>query len=163
MKSRRRFAWILLNQNAQVIDLADGVLTLGFVNQGARDNFVSGGSSDVLRDCLVQTLMLDVRIDPIINANGGADQPSQPAQQPRREPEPQQPPVRNEWSQQARENIRPTSNRVEQGDDEPPPDDEADGDFAVSHDDIALDEGGESAAELITRQLGAQPIADEQL
>ncbi|MCZ9343815.1 DNA polymerase III subunit gamma and tau, partial [Streptomyces sp. TRM76130] len=52
VKNRRRFTWILLSQNAQVTGFDGTSLRLGFVNAGARDNFVSSGSEDVLRQAL---------------------------------------------------------------------------------------------------------------
>ncbi|WP_446721046.1 DNA polymerase III subunit gamma and tau [Luteococcus sp. H138] len=70
VKSRRRFAWILLSQNAQVVDVRDGVLVLGFSNAGARDRFASGGSQDVLRDCMVEVMGADLRVDAIIDGGG---------------------------------------------------------------------------------------------
>ena len=149
VKSRRRFAWILLSQNAQVVDLADGVLTLGFGSPGARDNFAGGGSIDVLRDCLVETLMLDVRIDPVVTGTPPASaRPTEPtsSEEPRRD---------STWSRQARENIRPTGGPT------PPPAAGAGDEYGVSTDDVALDEAGESATELIARHLGAEPIDDD--
>src|SRR5690625_2508823 len=40
----RRFTWVMLNQNAQVIGISDDAITLGLVNAGARDSFVRSGS-----------------------------------------------------------------------------------------------------------------------
>ncbi|WP_420176979.1 DNA polymerase III subunit gamma and tau [Luteococcus sp. OSA5] len=71
VKNRKRFAWILLSQNAQVVDVSDGVLVLGFTSTGARDRFASGGTQDVLRDCMVQVMGADLRIEPILEAGGG--------------------------------------------------------------------------------------------
>ncbi|NEA86736.1 DNA polymerase III subunit gamma and tau, partial [Streptomyces sp. SID14436] len=52
VKNRRRFTWILLSQNAQVTGFDGTTLQIGFVNAGARDNFLSSGSEDVLRQAL---------------------------------------------------------------------------------------------------------------
>ena len=49
VKNRRRFTWILLSQNAQVTGFDGTTLQLGFPNAGARDNFASSGSEDVLK------------------------------------------------------------------------------------------------------------------
>ncbi len=65
VRARRRFPWMLLSQHAQVLDLRDGALVLGFNNQGARDNFTAGGSHDVLRDCLIDLIGVDLRIEAI--------------------------------------------------------------------------------------------------
>ncbi|ROR54412.1 DNA polymerase-3 subunit gamma/tau [Luteococcus japonicus] len=213
VKSRRRFAWILLSQNAQVMDVRDGVLTLGFSNSGARDRFASGGSQDVLRDCMVQVMGADLRVEAIIDGNHGGSagrgpqppqpqQPSAPASSgqapaapqgggqgdwqasapavPAREetpapvpgnqqsddpgprtppsaPEPPEPPAdTSRWTEQARQNIRPTSSGPSA------PEVVVDESQLVSDDDESLDESGESAHELITRTLGGVVIAEEQ-
>ncbi len=38
VKSMRRFSWLLLSQNAQVKDLHDGIITIGFASVGAAKN-----------------------------------------------------------------------------------------------------------------------------
>jgi len=74
VKNRRRFTWILLSQNAQVIELRQGVLTLGIANAGARDSYSRGGSDEVLREAILTvvgaTLRIDVIIDPGLDAAG---------------------------------------------------------------------------------------------
>ncbi|HOI03414.1 MAG TPA: deoxyhypusine synthase family protein, partial [Dermatophilaceae bacterium] len=139
VKRRRRFAWMLLSQNAQVLDVANGVLVLGFANSGARDNFLSGGSQDVLRDCLVEVMGADLRIDPIIDGSGtrggppprqaGSSRPSGPGNTP-----------------------QPTPVQAEP---EPTPDD-------IDPDaDVTLDGSAASASELIASELGARIIDEE--
>ena len=240
VKSRRRFAWILLSQNAQVVDVDGNVLVLGFANQGARDSFASGGSQDILRDAMVEVMGADLRINAILEggggrpsgggqpptagssshgqgspsgaaggsaapqqaapqqggAAGGQSRPADGAQQPApasgdghpgtgspsdtwaqqpppapvpphgdgdpgpstpvSAPPPDEPPETSRWTQQARHNIRPTAKG-------PAPDEpEVDESQLVSEDDETLDESGESAAELITRTLGAKVIAEEE-
>lgn len=68
VKNRRRFTWILLSQNAHVIDVVDGVLSLGMSNQGARDSFGRGGSEDVLREAILQVMATTVKIQVVIDA-----------------------------------------------------------------------------------------------
>ncbi|CAI9402061.1 DNA polymerase III subunit gamma and tau [Aestuariimicrobium sp. T2.26MG-19.2B] len=87
VRSRRRFSWILLSQNAQVLDVTDGVLTLGFANPGARDNYTQGGTPDVLLDSLVEVLGANLHVNAVVDgtershaARGG--QPTHPSQQP---------------------------------------------------------------------------------
>nr|WP_246186775.1 DNA polymerase III subunit gamma and tau [Microlunatus speluncae] len=76
IKGKRRFTWILLSQNAQVIDLSDKTLVLGMTNAGARDSFTRGGNEDILTDALVQVLGAELRIEAIVdpgaNPGGGA-------------------------------------------------------------------------------------------
>lgn len=66
VKSRRRFAWILLSQNAQVLDAGANGLTLAFNSAGARDSFHSSGSEDVLRDCLVEVMGADLPVHSVV-------------------------------------------------------------------------------------------------
>ena len=66
VKSRRRFAWILLSQNAQVLDAGADGLTLAFNSAGARDSFHSSGSADVLRDCLVEVMGADLPVRSVV-------------------------------------------------------------------------------------------------
>ena len=68
VKSKRRFTWILLSQNAQVAEVRDGTLLLAMANAGARDSFGRGGSEDVLREALVVVLGTDFRIETMVDA-----------------------------------------------------------------------------------------------
>jgi len=94
VKDRRRFAWMTLGPNAQVLDVTGGRLTLAFNNPGARESFVSHGGADVLHDALVATLGADLEIDTVIEgqaavndlqqrgdppAGGGDQRPFEPA------------------------------------------------------------------------------------
>ncbi|AZQ35836.1 DNA polymerase III subunit gamma and tau [Streptomyces cyaneochromogenes] len=71
VKNRRRFTWILLSQNAQVAGFDGTTLQLGFVNAGARDNFASSGSEDVLRQALAEQFNVQWKIEAIIDPSGG--------------------------------------------------------------------------------------------
>ncbi len=79
VKRRRRFTHMLLAQHAQVIDVADGALTLGFSGPGPKENFGSGGSIDVLVDSLIEVIGVELRINPIVSG----DTPVEAAQQQR--------------------------------------------------------------------------------
>ncbi|WFB87500.1 MULTISPECIES: DNA polymerase III subunit gamma and tau [Streptomyces] len=75
VKNRRRFTWILLSQNAQVTGF-DGIsLQIGFVNAGARDNFVSSGSEDVLRAALAEQFNVQWKIEAVVDPSGGSAPP----------------------------------------------------------------------------------------
>lgn len=100
VKRRRRFTYMMLSQNAQVLDIADGELLLGFGNQGARENFVSSGSRDVLAASLAKVVGVELRIQAITSANApsgperGSERPRQrpaAAPAPERKPEPPAP------------------------------------------------------------------------
>ncbi|WP_079132914.1 hypothetical protein, partial [Streptomyces abyssalis] len=71
VKNRRRFTWILLSQNAQVIGFDGATLQLGFSNSGARDSFVGGGSEDVLLQALNDALGVQWKVEAIVDPSGG--------------------------------------------------------------------------------------------
>ncbi|MYU63349.1 DNA polymerase III subunit gamma and tau, partial [Streptomyces sp. SID69] len=78
VKNRRRFTWILLSQNAQVTGFDGTTLQLGFVNAGARDNFASSGSEDVLRAALAEQFNVQWKIESLIDPSGGGSAPPAP-------------------------------------------------------------------------------------
>ncbi|MFJ9941034.1 DNA polymerase III subunit gamma and tau [Streptomyces erythrochromogenes] len=73
VKNRRRFTWILLSQNAQVTGFDGTTLQLGFPNAGARDNFASSGSEDVLKAVLAEQFQVNWRIEAVV---GGGPVPA---------------------------------------------------------------------------------------
>lgn len=75
VKNRRRFTWILLSQNAQVAGFDGTTLQLGFVNAGARDNFVSSGSEEVLRQALSEQFSVQWKIEAVVDPSGGGAAP----------------------------------------------------------------------------------------
>ncbi|MBZ6104601.1 DNA polymerase III subunit gamma and tau [Streptomyces olivaceus] len=75
VKNRRRFTWILLSQNAQVTGFDGSSLQIGFVNAGARDNFVSSGSEDVLRAALAEQFNVQWKIEAVVDPSGGSAPP----------------------------------------------------------------------------------------
>lgn len=78
VKNRRRFTWILLSQNAQVTGFDGSTLQIGFLNAGARDNFTSSGSEDVLRQALAEQFNAQWKIEAIVDPSGGAGAPPPP-------------------------------------------------------------------------------------
>ncbi|TQE24757.1 DNA polymerase III subunit gamma and tau, partial [Streptomyces ipomoeae] len=79
VKNRRRFTWILLSQNAHVAGFDGTTLQLGFVSAGARDNFASSGSEDVLRAALTEQFNVNWKIEAIVDTSGGGSSPAQGA------------------------------------------------------------------------------------
>lgn len=77
VKGRRRFTWILLSQNAQVTGFDGSTLQIGFLNAGARDNFASSGSEEVLKQALAERFNAQWKIEAIVDPSGGAGQPPQ--------------------------------------------------------------------------------------
>ncbi|MEU6661791.1 DNA polymerase III subunit gamma and tau [Streptomyces sp. NPDC046821] len=71
VKNKRRFTWILLSQNAQVTGFDGTTLQLGFVNAGARDNFASSGSEDVLRAALSEQFGVQWKVEAVVDPSGG--------------------------------------------------------------------------------------------
>ncbi|MFE9677807.1 DNA polymerase III subunit gamma and tau [Streptomyces sp. NPDC006259] len=76
VKNRRRFTWILLSQNAQIAGFDGTTLQLAFVNSGARDNFVSSGSEEVLRQALAEQFSVQWKIDALVDPSGGGSAPA---------------------------------------------------------------------------------------
>ncbi|MFP5283675.1 MAG: DNA polymerase III subunit gamma and tau [Actinomycetes bacterium] len=169
VKRKRRFTWILLSQNASVAEVRDGTLLLALGNVGARDSFAKGGSEDVLREAIVVVLGADLRISTMVDpgTSAGAPRtatsprsPAQPEPRPGPEASPPAPPVTPPVTdpavrQQAREQIRPT--RRGRSADKPADDRDA----VAARDDLDLDEGSQSHADLLARHLGAQIIEEE--
>ncbi|TCC31698.1 DNA polymerase III subunit gamma and tau [Kribbella speibonae] len=67
VKAQRRFAWIMLSQNAQVIAIDDQTLTLGLVNAGARESFARSGSDEILRQAMIDTIGVDRRVEAVVD------------------------------------------------------------------------------------------------
>ncbi|MEU0096086.1 DNA polymerase III subunit gamma and tau [Kribbella sp. NPDC006257] len=80
VKSKRRFAWIMLSQNAQVIAIDEQTLTLGLVNAGARESFARSGSDEILREAMIDTIGLTRRVEAVVDpsADPGAGGPAAP-------------------------------------------------------------------------------------
>lgn len=75
-KMRRRLAWMILTQNAQVVGVDGRTLTVGFASHGARESFVGGGCDEILRQAAIDVVGVDWRIDAIVDpsAQGGSGQ-----------------------------------------------------------------------------------------
>ncbi len=101
VREMRRYTWILLSQNAQVIGLEGNVLTVGFKNAGARDSFLGGGSEEILRQAAIEVIGADWKVEAIVDPSAdpgagtaprvtkaGDGEPAQPAPQARRPHQP---------------------------------------------------------------------------
>ncbi|NYI05580.1 DNA polymerase III subunit gamma and tau [Allostreptomyces psammosilenae] len=75
VKRRRRFTWILLDQNAEVAGLDGNTLQIAFTNAGARESFVRSGSDEIVHQALIDALGVDWRVeafvDPSVTPGGG--------------------------------------------------------------------------------------------
>ncbi len=149
VKGRRRVTWILLSQNAQVVDVRDGVLTLGLANQGVRENFVRGTHADLLREALREVAGLTLKVEAIVDANAGDSPP--PASAPPPQPEPAPVPQRSAAAQEAREQLRKGRSGGSPAEPEPEP----------TREDASVDDEV-SSDELLMKHLGAELIAEEE-
>ncbi|MEU6877728.1 DNA polymerase III subunit gamma and tau [Streptomyces sp. NPDC046712] len=185
VKNRRRFTWILLSQNAQVAGFDGTTLQLGFLNAGARDNFASSGSEDVLRQVLAEQFNVQWKIEAIIDPSGGATPPpaagnfgggrptqapasaappqqqwapaQQPQQQPQHQsPQPPAPPVQQAPAPAAVPQNQPQAPAPVHH--APPP--VAPEDDVPEEDDPDLVDSALSGHELIVRELGATVVEE---
>jgi DNA polymerase-3 subunit gamma/tau len=79
VKDRKKVTWVMLSQNAQVLSMDDSVLTIALSHAGVRDNFVRSGHDEILREALRAELLVDRRIEAVVdpsaasgNASGNA-------------------------------------------------------------------------------------------
>ncbi|WP_137994420.1 DNA polymerase III subunit gamma and tau [Streptomyces vilmorinianum] len=172
VKNRRRFTWILLSQNAQVAGFDGTTLQLGFLNAGARDNFASSGSEDVLRQALAEQFNVQWKIEAIIDPSGGATPPpaaanfggrpaaSAPAPSFQQAPPPAQAPAPT--PAQAPPTPRPQASAAAPAPVEAPPQRRpvAPEDDVPEEDDPDLVDSALSGHELIVRELGATVVEE---
>ncbi|MFJ2824819.1 DNA polymerase III subunit gamma and tau [Streptomyces toxytricini] len=173
VKNRRRFTWILLSQNAQVTGFDGTTLQLGFPNAGARDNFASSGSEDVLKAVLAEQFQVNWKIDAVVGGGQPAPQPSgygapaygapAPAPAPAHSPpaapaapapQPSAPPQQHQPPQQPPQAAAPQA-PVQQA---PPP--VAPEDDVPEEDDPDLVESALTGHDLIVRELGATVVEE---
>ena len=69
VKKMRRFTWILLSQNAQVIGVDASSITVGFKTAGARDSFVGGGSEEILRQAAIDLVGVDWKVETAVDSS----------------------------------------------------------------------------------------------
>ncbi|MEU8461952.1 DNA polymerase III subunit gamma and tau [Streptomyces sp. NPDC029003] len=169
VKNRRRFTWILLSQNAQVTGFDGSTLQLGFPNPGARDNFASSGSEEVLKAVLAEQFQVNWKIDAVVGGGGPAPvqqssygAPAAPAYSPP-QPAPQQQPQQHQGSapqqqyQSPQQSASPPSQQppVRQA---PPP--VAPEDDVPEADDPDLVDTALTGHDLIVRELGATVVEE---
>ncbi|OKK17079.1 DNA polymerase III subunit gamma/tau [Streptomyces sp. CB02488] len=173
VKGRRRFTWILLSQNAQVTGFDGATLQIGFLNSGARDNFTSSGSEDVLKQALAERFNAQWKIEAIVDPSGGAGQPPPTGGgRPVPPPAPQRPAPA---APQQQYEPRPAQERPQQpgGGETPasqppspqytapePPRSVAPEDDTAEADDPDLVDSALSGHELIVRELGATVVEE---
>jgi DNA polymerase-3 subunit gamma/tau len=178
-KLRRRVTWMHLTNNAQVLAVDAGTLTLAFANAGAMDSFVSGGSPEILRQAAIDVVGQDWKVETILDPSATpstaprvttpavpprAPEPTQSAQAPdsppawasEGEPEPEPPraqasPDAVAAAREAITDVRPTS---------PAGDAISKADAEVHPDDPDVDDSGLAGTALLQSALGAQVIEE---
>jgi DNA polymerase-3 subunit gamma/tau len=152
--AKRRFAWVMLSQNANVHALEGSTLTIAVINAGARDSFVRSGCDVILHQALVDVIGVDWNVETVVDPStnpAGASAPAQPAD-PSAESATPAPRARNGTRDDARSAIEPTRNGPRSRDSGP-----ADAD--AHPDDPTIDEGVDHD-ELLARELGAKVIEE---
>ncbi|MFF8925119.1 DNA polymerase III subunit gamma and tau [Streptomyces albidoflavus] len=176
VKNRRRFTWILLSQNAHVAGFDGTTLQLGFLNAGARDNFASSGSEDVLKQALGEEFQVNWKIETVIDASGGqgpatppggggwGQAPAQPrpaAPAPAPAPAPPQPGPAAPPAPAPASQTPPAPQREQRPPaPEPPRRTTSIEDDIPEEDDPDLDESALSGHDLIMRELGATVVEE---
>ena len=176
VKNRRRFTWILLSQNAQVTGFDGTTLQIGFVNAGARDNFASSGSEEVLKQALTELFNVHWKVEAVIDPSGGSAPPPAPgpgsgydggygtggAPAPAPRPAPQQPtaPAPRPASSAPQSQSGPAHSAPAPRPSAPEPPPISPEDDTPEDDDPDLDESALSGHELIVRELGATVVEE---
>ena len=165
VKRRRRFAHMLLSKHAQVLDVTDAQLLLGFGDAGARENFGSSGVNDLLIDAIIEVIGVELKIQAVmagVNERPAEPRPEPPTPQPRAaEPQPAQPPQKQPEPQPQQETPPEYPTRTRRRPTPTPSPQPAEPEIA--DDDQQLMNADEMAATLLTQELGAQVIEDEPL
>ena len=154
VKRHRRFAHMMLSKHAQVLDVTDGQLLLGFSDAGARENFASSGVNDLLVKSIIEVIGIEVRVQAVMS--GANERPAQSEQQPAAAAPVQQPGQQQEPPPEPRQPCR----RPEPTPPSPP---ERETEPEVAEDDQNLENADELAAKLLAAELGAEIIEEEPL
>ncbi|MDX6323736.1 MAG: polymerase subunit gamma/tau, partial [Nocardioidaceae bacterium] len=170
VKQMRRYAWILLSQNAHVKAVDSSVITIGMTNSGARDSFLRSGADEILHQALIDELGVDWRVEAIIDIAT-----SQPTSRPAYDGEPTPPvavPTQTDHAsvpqsaaagiEAAKGAIRPTKAGAGRGGgrDGAADHERSEGAAEVDDDDDVIDDAALTSHELLSRELGAEVIQD---
>ena len=72
VQQTRRVTYMVLSQNATLIEARDGVLTLGFDNAGARDMYLGGNNPKILGEALAAVTGGQWRVNAIMSGPDSA-------------------------------------------------------------------------------------------
>jgi DNA polymerase III subunit gamma/tau len=165
VKQMRRYAWILLSQNAHVKDVGAGVITVGLLNAGARDSFTRSGADEILHQALIDELGVDWRVDAIIDGASDVRSAATAQEPPLTEPPPPDGEVEARAAtagagvQAAKGAIRPTRPKRTDDPARKHAEQTAQAD-EVGDDDDVIDDPSLESHELLSRELGARVIED---
>ena len=142
LREIKRTPWSLISQQAAVVDVSDGVLTLAFRQPSLRDTFVRRDDFQAnLREALADVLGVDLQIEAIVDPAVQAASPAPASRDPQPDPVSSAAPSRAAGSTKSSAREQPT-------DDDAHPDDR-------DHDANRLSE-----RELLERTLGARVIEE---
>jgi DNA polymerase-3 subunit gamma/tau len=166
VKLKRRFTWIMLSQNAQVVSVDGTTLTIALVNAGARESFLRSASDEILRQAAIDVIGQDWKVEAIVDPSNGPGAAAVAAPPPRRPPGVDAVVPAAGGSDHAAAagtagttgTMTPTEPTVDGSGDRQPEEGPADSD--AHRDDPDADDPAVSGAELLERELGAQVIEE---
>jgi len=148
IRDLRRFAWVMLSQNAQVTGLDGSTLTIALVNAGARDSFINSRSEEYVQQALHAVLGVTWKIEAIVDpsARPGAGSSDEPASA---DPAP---------AAAARKGVSAPESVREALRDPVTPEAREDPDASATRDDPVVDHEEIDPEDLLSRELGAHVI-----
>ncbi|WP_332643763.1 DNA polymerase III subunit gamma and tau [Aeromicrobium sp.] len=149
IRELRRFAWVMLSQNAQVMSLDGTTLTIALVNPGARDSFVSSRSDEYVQQALHSVLGVSWTIDAIVDPSARPAASTPPTTELAPEPAEPQAPTPPRASAAAREAMN-----------EQPSAEDSNPDASADRDDPVVDNEDIDPELLLSRELGAEVIGE---
>jgi DNA polymerase-3 subunit gamma/tau len=148
IRDLRRFAWVMLSQNAQVTGLDGSTLTIALVNAGARDSFINSRSEEYVQQALHAVLGVSWKIEAIVDpsARPGSAESGEPASV---DPSPTASPRKGVAAPESvREALR----------DPVTPEAREDPDASANRDDPVMEQEDIDPEALLSRELGAEVI-----
>ncbi len=148
IRDLRRFAWVMLSQNAQVTGLDGSTLTIALVNAGARDSFINSRSEEYVQQALHAVLGVTWRIEAIVDPSarpGAGTDTDEPASA---DPSPAAPRKGVAVPESVREALR----------DPVTPEAREDPDATATRDDPVVEQEDIDPEDLLSRELGAHVI-----
>ena len=147
IRDLRRFAWVMLSQNAQVTGLDGSTLTIALVNAGARDSFINSRSEEYVQQALHAVLGVSWKIEAIVDpsARPGATGSDEPASA---DPTPASPRKGVGAPESVREALREPAT----------PETREDPDATATRDDPVVEQEDIDPEDLLSRELGAHVI-----